>query len=136
MARTFISIKEGQLMIHGKPIRNQNYLLQYFKKNKIELPNGRTEVGICPLHYVPDGEYVFIACFELHSPTPSGNCHCGVPLDVHGACCEWRNAKHIIDEHLRISDDRHPYYNKNINEWINYGDWGFVAAPQGRALCF
>lgn len=50
--------------------------------------------------------------------TPELNCHhCGVPLDVHGTCCGWRNANHSVDLNNVIIDKRHPGFGKKLMGW-------------------
>jgi hypothetical protein len=49
------------------------------------------------------------------------NCvHCFVPLDVHGTCCGWINAKHIceiIGGKPVILDARHPGCGVELDAW-------------------
>jgi hypothetical protein len=82
------------------------------------LTNPKLHILICPLHYVRDGEFAFICGFEQWRNVSLAPCGCGVPGDVHGTCCGWRNAKVVCDGH-RIADSRHPSYNRSINDWIN-----------------
>ena len=81
--------------------------------------NPNLRMIVCPLHYVMDGDYAFVCGFDLWENVSITKCHCGVPNDVHGTCCEWQNAKHILDEGGRIVDSRHPFYNQNFNEYLN-----------------
>jgi hypothetical protein len=145
---SLVNFKDGGLFVDGKPVKNHFTLLEWMKgailrNNEKEiasrfysdghttqksgftytltdmLTNPNLRMVICPLHYVTDGDFAFVCGFDLWRNIPISNCHCGVPLDVHGACCGWQNAKHICDDTLSIVDSRHPFYKRNLNEWIN-----------------
>lgn len=115
-----IQFKDHQFWIEGKPVINHHYMVQIMNKHFGE--HGFSEskgYTICKLHWVPDGDFIFVVTDEVDRWTPPGSCHCGVPNEVHGTCCGWDNARHTCDESGIIRDDRHPFYRKHINEWLN-----------------
>lgn len=125
---TDIKFKNGLWLIDYIPVKNPLLLVKYLKEKekytdeKIQelcSSNGGLTLALCPIHYVLDGDYAFICGYDLVRKTPTDKCHCGVPLDVHGTCCGWNNAKHVCDDHLVIVDNRHPFYGKNFNEYLN-----------------
>jgi len=121
--RTDVTFKNGSFWIRGKPVKNHHHMLNLLSKLGADTFNPddwKTAVhSICPLHYVTDGDWAYVISTDLKKEVPLGNCHCGVPHDVHGTCCGWYNAKIITDESLRICDDRHPWWNRNFNDWMN-----------------
>ena len=123
---TYIIFKHGIPYIDSKEVINKKYLIELMKSFPLwsneEMRDWPVSYGICTLHYVNDGNKIFVAGNDLTRRLPLEPCNCGVGHDVHGTCCGWGNAAAVCDE-LRICDDRHPYYNKNVNDWINSDDF-------------
>lgn len=108
--------------VNYRSVANLDTLIEIFKQHFSEPPKVGFVYELCQLRWIPDGDQVWIVgCDQVtHIPFNSTCQNCSVPLDVHGTCCGWRNAKHTCDPRsLRIVDDRHPWYNKNLNDYLN-----------------
>lgn len=107
--------RNGHFYHNGKPVRNGNIVESMIKERVNINPFGFYE--LCQIFAIPDGDFVFV--IPSDGIYYFGACHCGVPNEVHGTCCGWYNAKTVIDELGNIRDDRHPFYNRQFNDWIN-----------------